>query len=356
VTVGFHSPLPPQRTGVADYSAALLDVLRRRVTVRVNARGDVNLYHIGNNQLHASIYRQALVEPGVVVLHDAVLHHFMLGSLSRDGYLEEFAYNYGDWTRSLAESLWQGRSRSASDPQYFQYAMVKRIAERSRAVIVHNPAAAAIVRQHHAGANVIEVPHLLIPHPRPHAADAERLRASFGPGLHFGIFGHLRESKRVLPILRLFARLPEFTLLLAGAMASSDLRRACAPYLSAANVQRIGYLPPEAYWRAAMAVDVCINLRYPAAGETSGITLGMMGVGTPVLMSDSVENSQYPEGTCVKASPGVAETPEVEAFAGWAIHHRATLRDIGLEGRAHVRRYHDPENATELYLRALDLH
>jgi hypothetical protein len=258
--------------------------------------------------------------------------------------------------RSLAESLWQGRSRSAADPQYFQYAMVKRIAERSRAVIVHNPAAAAIVRQHHAAANVIEIPHLLIPHRSPHAAEAERLRASFGPGLHFGIFGHLRESKRVLPILRLFARLPECTLLLAGAMASSDLRRACAPYLSAANVHRIGFLSPEAYWRAAMAVDACINLRYPAAGETSGVTLGMMGVGTPVLMSDSFENSHYPEGTCLKTSPGVAETPEVEAFARWALHRRATLREIGIEGQAHVRRYHDPETAADLYVRTLDLH
>jgi hypothetical protein len=234
--------------------------------------------------------------------------------------------------------------------------MVKRLAERSRAVIVHNPAAAAIVREHHAAANVIEIPHLLIPHSWPHAAEAERLRTTLGPGLHFGMFGHLRESKRVMPVLRLFAGLPGCTLLLAGAMASSDLRRACAPYLNAPNVQRIGFLSPDAYWKAAMAIDACINLRYPAAGETSGVTLGMMGVGTPVLMSDSLENSEYPEGTCIKTSPGVAETPELEAFARWALNRRSTLREIGVEGQAHVRRYHDPENVAELYLRALDLH
>jgi hypothetical protein len=348
--------MPPQRTGVADYSAALLNVLRPRVNVRVNGRGDVNLYHVGNNQLHAPIYRKAIEEPGVVVLHDAVLQHFMLGSLTRDQYVEEFVYNYGDWTRALAESLWQGRSRSAADPQYFRYAMVKRIAERSRAVIVHNAAAAAIVREHHAAANVTEIPHLLIPHRWPHAAEAERLRATFGPGLHFGIFGHLRDSKRVLPMLRLFARLPRHTLLLAGDMASSELRRACAPYLAAANVRRIGFLSPSEYWRAAMAVDACINLRYPAAGETSGVTLGMMGVATTVLMSDSLENSEYPDGTCVKITSGVAEAAEVEAFATWALQRRAALREIGLQGQAHVRRHHDAEQVAELYVQALDIH
>ena len=40
--VGFHSPLPPSRTGVADYSAALLSALRRFGEVEVDfERGDV---------------------------------------------------------------------------------------------------------------------------------------------------------------------------------------------------------------------------------------------------------------------------------------------------------------------------
>ena len=61
VTVGFFSPLPPARTGVADYSAALLAELRRHGRVEVApARCDVALYHLGNNGLHAEIYRRAI--------------------------------------------------------------------------------------------------------------------------------------------------------------------------------------------------------------------------------------------------------------------------------------------------------
>ncbi len=84
MTVGFFSPLPPARSGVADYSAELLRALEIDEplgAVKVNARdADVPLYHLGNNPLHGEIYRHALETPGVTVLHDAVLHHFFLGS------------------------------------------------------------------------------------------------------------------------------------------------------------------------------------------------------------------------------------------------------------------------------------
>ena len=100
MTVGFHSPLPPAATGVAEYAATLLAALRERGEVVPGARdAGVHLYHLGNNQLHREIYRRALEKPGVVVLHDAVLHHFLLGSLDREAYIEEFVYNYGEWHR-----------------------------------------------------------------------------------------------------------------------------------------------------------------------------------------------------------------------------------------------------------------
>jgi len=137
---GFFSPLPPARTGVADYSAALLRALSPLGEVVVDAlNADVRLYHLGNNHLHRDIYRHALETPGVIVLHDAVLHHFFLGILSERDYIAEFVYNYGAWNEDLAHDLWKGRARSAADPAYFRYPMIKRVVERSLAVIVHNP-------------------------------------------------------------------------------------------------------------------------------------------------------------------------------------------------------------------------
>src|SRR5450631_1724403 len=95
---GFFSPMPPAHTGVADYSAGLLAELQRTGNVQLNdTSADVRLYHLGNNHLHQPIYEQALQVPGVIVLHDAVLHHFFLGSLTAAQYIAEFVYNYGQW-------------------------------------------------------------------------------------------------------------------------------------------------------------------------------------------------------------------------------------------------------------------
>ena len=177
--VGFDSPLPPSRTGVADYAARLLAALRRHGTVAVNpARADVWLYHLGNNQLHRAIYQRALARPGVVVLHDAVLQHFFLGALTEQEYVDAFVYNYGEWHRWTAQELWRGRAGSALNERYYAYAMLRQIAEVSKAIIVHNPAAARIVREHAPDAHVVEIPHHVVPAPRTPRDEARR---------HFGV-------------------------------------------------------------------------------------------------------------------------------------------------------------------------
>lgn len=180
--VGFFSPLPPARTGVADYSAELLRALKPLGQVDVNrSAAEISLYHLGNNPLHREIYRRALERPGVVVLHDAVLHHFFLGALKEREYAEEFVYNYGAWSEDLARDLWRRRSRSASDPEYFQYPMLKRVVERSLGAIVHNPRAAAMAAQHAPAAVVYEIPHLFAaPVESPAQSDVLRLRDQLG--------------------------------------------------------------------------------------------------------------------------------------------------------------------------------
>jgi glycosyltransferase involved in cell wall biosynthesis len=349
--VGYYAPLPPARSGVADYAAALLAALRRHGSVEPGARdADIALYHLGNNHLHREIYAQALARPGVAVLHDAVLHHFFLGSLDRAAYVDEFVYNYGEWHRSLAEELWQRRASSGFDRRYFDYPMLKRLAERSLAVVVHNPAAARMVREHAPEARVIEIRHLFAPPAWPAEWESVRLRDSLGSRLSaplFGVFGYLRESKRLFAILRAFAVLrrqrPDARLLIAGAFVSSDLERAISPALLDPGIVRLPYLSEHEFWRAAMAVDACINLRAPAAGETSGIAIRMMGAGKPVLLSDGLENSRYPGAACLRVAAGLAEEDSL-------LHHmlllasvRACARVIGRLAAEHIAAFHQAD-------------
>jgi glycosyltransferase involved in cell wall biosynthesis len=346
--VGFFSPLPPARTGVADYSAALLVELRRHGRVEVApAHCDIALYHLGNNGLHAGIYGQAIARPGVAVLHDAVLQHFFLGQLSETEYIDEFVYNYGEWNRDLAQDLWRRRAGSGSDDRYFRFPMLRRIADRSLAVVVHNPAAAHTVKEHAPNARIVEIPHLFAAPPLPDAAATLRYREQLGvePGVFlFGIFGYLRESKRLTAVLEAFAELhrqtPRTALLVAGEFVSTDLERAVEPMLRAPGVVRVPYLPEREFWLAASAADACINLRYPSAGESSGIAVRMMGIGKPVFLTDGLEIADLPEDACVRIPAGIAERDSL-------LHHMILLtsmarvaRAIGLRGSAHIEAGH----------------
>jgi glycosyltransferase involved in cell wall biosynthesis len=356
VTVGFFSPLPPARTGVADYAASLLAALRELGPVEVDAaRADVNLYHLGNNQLHREIYAQALQRRGVAVLHDAVLHHFFLGWLDRERYLDEFAYNYGEWNRGLAQKLWEERPRSALDPRYFRYAMVRRIAETSRAIIVHNPGAAALVRSHAPAARVVEIPHLFA---APHPVGDARQELAVGPQTFlFAVFGHLRESKRLFAVLHAFERVRaagvDAALLIAGDFVSTDLERAIAPLLEPAGVLRRGYAAEPQFWRLAAAADACINLRYPAAGETSGIGIRLMGIGKPVIMTAGAEVSAFPEDTCLRVDPGAAEVPMLAEYMTWLAGRPDYAREIGRRAQEHIHARHSLEAVANEYWRVM---
>ncbi|MDX2149717.1 MAG: hypothetical protein SFV54_03210 [Bryobacteraceae bacterium] len=354
MTIGFFSPLPPQRTGVAAYSAALLAALRRHADVRTNdPRAEIALYHLGNNRLHADIYRRALAQPGVVVLHDAVLHHLLLGLLTEAEYIEEFAYNYGDWMRDLARELWRDRARSAGDSRYFQYPLLRRLAERSRAIIVHNRGAVALVRRHRPDANVVEIPHLYAPPQLPDAAAVEETRAALG--VHrtrflAGVFGHLRESKR-LPSVFAALRGLNAALLVAGDFVSPELEDACRPELASAI--RLPYVDEETFWRLASAVDACVNLRYPGAGETSGIATRLMGLGKPVILTASLETEGYPETACVRIDPGPPEVEMLRAVLECWIGAPHLAAEVGRRAGLYIQNTHNIDAVVERYLEVL---
>ncbi len=358
--IGHYAPSPGSRTGVADYAAALERALSKFDTIRRNAPGDVNLYHIGNNPLHREIYQEALRVPGIVLLHDAVLHHFMLGALSEQQYLDEFAWNYGEWRRDLARELWRDRGASGSDPRYFRYPMLRRIVERSRAIIVHNAGAAETAR----AASAQCPPVAVIPHPAEPAAPGtgmgiafrHKIGVSAGATL-FGIFGYLREAKRICASLSAFRRLygvhRNTALLLAGEAVSADLGRLLELEAAHPSIVRLGHLNEQSFQAALSAIDCCLNLRYPGAGETSGIAIRAMSAAKPVILTDSPENSDYPQETCLRVAPGPSEIGELLDNMILISEFPVLARQIGLAAQHHIRQIHAPERVAALFHGAL---
>lgn len=357
VKLGYHAPPLGSPTGVADYAETLRLALGK---LPAADRTDLRLYHLGNNRLHARIYEEAIRTPGIVVLHDSVLQHFLLGTLTGEKYVEEFVYNYGEWNRHVGEELWNDRAACAVDPRYFRYPMLRRVLERQLAVIVHNPGAAAIAREHGAR-DVRIVPHFFEPAERPDAASIERFRKLIGvePGtVLFGIFGYLRETKRVLPCLGVFRRLhavmPNTALVIAGEVVSGDLRRMLANLGDQPGVRRMGHLSDEDFRVAAEAVDCCVNLRYPPAGETSGIAIRLMGIGKPVILTESLETSEIPAAAALRVPAGAEEAEFLFRQMALVAGFPDIGRQIGEEAARYIQARHRLKDVVEQYCQVIE--
>ncbi len=144
-------------------------------------------------------------------------------------------------------------------------------------------------------------------------------------------------------------------LLVAGDFVSSDLKRAASPLLNAGRgILRVGFTPERDFWRYAAAADACINLRYPGAGETSGISIRLMGAGKPVLMTAGLETSQFPESACLKVDPGVAEEDMLREFMRMLARSPSDARMIGQRASDYVREVHAPQRVAGEFWRVLD--
>ena len=140
MNLAFFSPLPPAKSGIADYSETLLAHLAPLADIQVFTSAadprdfDVALYQVGNNGHHDFVYETALRHPGVVVMHEANLHHLVSDiTIKRgdwDGYLREVEYAGGP------AALEFGRRVRALEvgPDYEGVPMTRRILESARGV------------------------------------------------------------------------------------------------------------------------------------------------------------------------------------------------------------------------------
>ena len=161
--------------------------------------------------------------------------------------------------------------------------MLRRIVERSRAVIVHNPARREMVRRACAAAQrSIEIPHLFAPPPLPPLAEALRYAQRLGdPGLRIsvrriripaGIEAGDADSAR----LRRSAARIAANVLPAGGGRFRQLRpgargRAMAEH---PGMRRLPYLPERDFWLAAAAIDACINCAIPPPAKPPELRSG----------------------------------------------------------------------------------
>lgn len=381
--IAYVSPMPPQRTGIADYSLALLPYLAEEFdTVDLYTRVgsdtvasietfsldhlparwsdyDFCLYHMGNVKIfHDDIYRLALAYPGVVVLHDFFLHHLVSGLTIGEGdlpaYVREMAYSEGiDGVEQayVAALDW-------NDMPLFEIPLNDRLLDVSLGIIVHSRYALdqALSRRPHLRAAYIPAPF------GPETPDRLSRKDLGLPEEAFivTVAGMPNAAKRMDLVLRaaeeLSGDLPSLRWLFVGDL----LEEAQVPNglgLSG-HLISIGYVPSLTRFLALMqASDVIVNLRFPTVGEASAVTLRALALGKPVIVSDAGWYADLPDGGCVKLS----HTGDLEVDGRVLVAYLRHLeRDdemrtrIGAQGRTYVRGKHHSSQVARAYRAAMN--
>src|SRR5262245_48141488 len=215
--IGWFSPLPPERSGIADYSAELLAQLAGKFDIdrypertahdfiwrSRRAPYDLVVYHLGNAACHDYMWAYLVRYPGLVVLHDARLHHArarcLLDRRRIDAYRDEFHYDHPTVDPAVTQFAIEG----LGGPLYYLWPMVRVVMDTARIVAVHSPWVAADLREAYPRAQVETIRMGVPQRTVADSARAEIRRRLSLPdeAIVFAVFGKITAEKRVSAIL-----------------------------------------------------------------------------------------------------------------------------------------------------------
>lgn len=389
------SPLPPVRSGISDYSVDLLPALDERCDLRVVrlpgqpvrddlverwrpvsvselgselGEGRVPVYQMGNNHHHAAVWDLAMQTPGLVVLHDIVLHHFLIERTVKeddfDGYRRRLAADHG-WIGDAAALPFRWPGGAGSSAQ-FALPAHRELLARQRGVLVHSHWAANFLREE-LGDDLPDLTELhirVLPMgiPLPAAPDAaagrdfrERHGIPHGAPV-LGSFGFQTPMKRTEEVIWALAE-PEMQtthLMVAGEVAPIlEFDRIIAEAGVEDRVHVLGFLPWNDFAAAIAACDLALNLRYPTAGETSASLLRILALGRPAVVSDHAQMAELPDDVVVKIPVGDGERRALAERLSALLRDRTLLDQLGQSARRHVANHHRLEDAADAVVDAV---
>ena len=376
--IAWFGPLPPLKSGISEYGQTALEGLALRAEVDLWVDGwtpspelaagrrvfdyllrpeladllptyDAILYNVGNSaQHHGGIVATLRRHPGVVILHEPVLHHFhaddwMIRARDPAGYLEQMRRLYGPAAEARARDGLEGRRPPIWETdEVAGYPLCEDIAAAALGVITHSEHARRIVAPHARGpVAVLAQPRLQVPPP----TGSRRELGLPEDRLLLMSYGFVNPNKRAVAVLEAMAAEPALRrdavyVLIGEVSPQVGLDEAAARLgLSADQVRAVGYQPLETACAMLGCADVCVNLRNPTLGETSAGLLQIMALGRPALVTDAGWYAELPDDAVVKIDPA-DEAAQLRQRLRELAGDRARRERIGRAAREHVAARH----------------
>lgn len=373
--INWFSPLPPARTGIADYTFGILPELARRAevtlwtdrtlwdpelekyaTVRLYRphaidwvevnRADLGFYNVGNNHLHhASIWRVSRQSPGIVILHDTRLHDFF-ESLYRGQWRDEAGYlaliekHYGkEGLRASTEFV--SVRHGDFDLMAQRFPMTPAALENALGVVVHTKDAFNELP----GANRCPVFYA----PLPSAPISELAEAKTdgrpAPPYRLIIFGHIGRNRRLDAVLEALAQLSRRNLFQLDIYGEIDDPKTLRQRINTLNLKEVvrlqGYAPAADLDHALSIAHVAINLRYPTMGEASASQLRIWEHALPSLVTKVGWYASLPEEAVTYVRPE-HEVADIRSHLESFVANPERFARMGQYGRRLVETQHHP--------------
>ncbi|MEO8359706.1 MAG: glycosyltransferase [Vicinamibacteria bacterium] len=399
------SPLPPAPTGIADYTMDVVRALRGthsmelfhdQVEVLVpdppafhiselpvrdgKTRFDAIVYQMGNAPAHDFMYDWMERHPGIVVLHDLVLHHsytrrflespesqaYAADPSSHEKRMKAEAKHEG--YRSAIEAVYPGQGERLKDAHFnstgdllpYVFPLFEPSLIHARAAAAHNDFMLESMRVARPDLSVTKVA-MPVRRIRTDVATVAALRVRWGikdGDLVVGAFGLLTREKRIDTLARAFKRIAEIhpgaRLLLAGPAADPEwLRGALDNACVTARTIVTGRLDTAEFSAAMELSTVVVHLRYPTARETSAALLRVMAQGRPVVISDIANQSEIPDDAVRRVDPTDEEGGVARAIDALARDPKLAQR-LGSRAREFSETEHSDQRTLETYDRLLN--
>lgn len=389
--LAYVSPLPPERSGIADYSAELVPELARyydiELVVEQEAVADPRLdglplrdadwlrahaheldhvvYHFGNSHAHKHMFDLVREVPGVVVLHDFYLSG-VLDNLERENYLDkgflQALYESHGYTGLL------GHRREGRNPSIWKYPLNKGVLDSATGVIVHADFSRELAQRWYGegAADGWRTIPLLRGRPAGEAAvtrEAARTRLGLGAGdfvvCSFGMLGRTKLNAELLDafLASPLAADPDCRLLFVGendpGPYGEDLLAKIASSPAAGRILVTGFVDAASYADHLAACDAAVQLRTSTRGETSASVLDCLLYGIPTVANAHGATASLPDALLLKLPDEF--TVEVLADALARLHRDGTLRaTLSARARSHLDEYHAPARVGAMYRDAIE--
>lgn len=326
-------------------------------------RYDRRIYNIGNHHPnHAAIYGALRHLPGVVILHDLIMHHFFMVEYlhernSPDLYVDEMERSYGPAGRSAAmRSISGGGIPVWLTDEVGRFPLYERIVDIADGLFVHSEFhRQRIINSYFGDIGMSYLPYVA----RPPEIQRAELLGQFGIpadrilALSSGIVHPVKRTEQALRAIaskRVTRDRLAYVLIGSGEPGYvSKLQQLALELGIGGSVWFLGYQPSEVLHDFLAAADFAINLRYPNSEGCSLSLVEQMSYGNPVLALDSGMYAEMPKAAVLHVDPSDA-TDDMARSIEHLVEDRELRHRMANAAIAYARDNFSPESYVERLL------